>query len=113
MADYGFSSPAAARFPSMVVVSITNACDFSCTHCFYPRYVQFPGYHRNDMEMRVFRVIADEMGAYPGSILRLIAWGEPLCHPKLVDLIACASTAAGKCPVTLITNGYRMPPERS
>jgi pyruvate-formate lyase-activating enzyme len=113
MPAYDFPTPEAAHFPSMVVVAITNACDFACTHCFHPRYVQSPEYCHHDMEMPVFRKIVDEMSDHPGSILRLIAWGEPLCHPELVDAIAYAANTAPGCPVTLITNGYRMPPDRS
>lgn len=113
MPAYDFPTPAGERFPSMVVVSVTTACDFACTHCFHPKYTKSPGYRRHDMATPVFRKIVDEMADHPGSILRLIAWGEPLCHPKLVEFIAYAAGKARGCPVTLITNGYNMPPERS
>lgn len=113
MGTYDFPRPEAARYPSMIVVSVTNACDFACRHCFHPQYAQSPDYQRHDMEMDIFRKIVDETAGYPGSILRLIAWGEPLCHPGLVDFIAYAKDKAPRSPLTLITNGYHMPPDRS
>jgi pyruvate-formate lyase-activating enzyme len=106
-------SPEETPFPKMVVVSITNICDFACTHCYYPHYAKRPGYLRHTMEVGVFRRIADEMGAYPETALRFIAWGEPLLHPQAVELVHYARQAACRNPLTLITNGYWLTPDRS
>ena len=108
-----FPSPEDALFPKMVVVSITNVCDFVCTHCYYPRYVKQPGYRRHNMEVAVFRKIVEEMGSHPGSTLRFIAWGEPLLHPQVAEFAHYARQAASRNPLTLITNGYWLTPDSS
>lgn len=110
---YDFPAPEDALFPKMVVISITNVCNYVCTHCYYPRYVKQPGYHRHYMEMAVFRKIVDELGSHPGSTLRLIAWGEPLLHPQVVAFTQYAHQTAPRNPLTLITNGYRLTPDCS
>ncbi|MBU1178969.1 radical SAM protein [Patescibacteria group bacterium] len=110
---YDFPTPEGTMFPSMTVVSIINVCDFACTHCFYPQYVKQRGYSRHNMETAVFRKIADEMGQYPGSILRFIAWGEPLLHPKMIEFTQYANQVAPCSPISLITNGYWLKPDIS
>jgi pyruvate-formate lyase-activating enzyme len=109
----GFPTPEGADFPQMVVLSITNACEFSCRHCYFPAYVSSPAYRRRDMEIGVFRRIADEIGQYPHSILRFLAWGEPLLHPELAEFTRYARSVAPANPLTLITNGYWLTPDRS
>jgi uncharacterized Fe-S cluster-containing radical SAM superfamily protein len=99
-------APDGALFPKMVVIAITNVCDFACRHCYYPRYVKQPGHRRHHMEIEVFSKIVYEAGAHPGSILRLIARGEPLLHPRVVEFTHHARQAAPSNPLTLITNGY-------
>jgi len=105
---YDFRSKQQAEFPSMLVVAITNACQFECVHCFHPVYRRQPDYHRYDMPETMFRRIADELGHYSHSILRLIGWGEPMLHPRITDFVAYVRRVAPANPVTLITNGYHL-----
>ena len=63
------------------------------------------------METAVFRKIVEEIGQQRGPILRLIAWGEPLLHPRLVQMTRIARMAAPSTLLTLITNGYHMKPD--
>ena len=44
---YDFPLPEDALFPKMVVVSITNICDFACMHYYHPHYAKLPGYRRH------------------------------------------------------------------
>ncbi|MBU4260609.1 MAG: radical SAM protein [Proteobacteria bacterium] len=111
--QYDFFLAEDALFPKMVVVSITNICNYLCTQCFYPRYIKQPEYHRHDMVMAVFCRIADELGRHHSSILRFIAWGEPLLHPDVVEFMQYARRVAPGNLVTLITNGYWLTPDRS
>ena len=108
-----YPSAAGARFPSMVVISITNVCDYCCAHCYHRRYVKQPGYRPQYMERAVMEKIAREASDHPEAILRLIAWGEPLLHPEAVAFVRCARQAAPRNPLTLITNGYALTPARS
>ena len=113
MIPYEFPSPEDAFFPKMVVLSINNVCDFFCPHCYYPYYVDQPWYQRHDLEEEIFRKIADEVGQHPHSALRFIGWGEPLLHPKIVEFVQYARQTAPHNPLTLITNGYWLTPDRS
>lgn len=106
--SYGFRTINNSIFPQMVVVSTTNACNYQCSHCYFYKYVASPDYTRHDIDTSVFRKIVDEMGHYPHSTLRFIAWGEPLLHPKMIDLMTIARRAAPANKITLITNGYVM-----
>jgi pyruvate-formate lyase-activating enzyme len=111
--NYDFPNPETAQFPSMVAVSVTNLCNFRCVHCFHPTYVRQPQFRPQHMETTVFRRIADELGRYPHALLRFIAWGEPLMHPHLVELVGYARRAAPRKRLTLITSGYLLTPKRS
>lgn len=95
-----------SSFPSMVVVSVTNACNYRCTHCYHPAYSSGPDYHRVDMSREVIGRVAGEMSKSPNSVLRFIAWGEPLLHPRFAELLRSAREAAPLNKLTLITNGY-------
>lgn len=107
------SIPSVPEFPPMLVVSVTNACDYACVQCFHRIYRRQPGYARQDMPRKAFDKIVAELGEHPRAILRLIAWGEPLLHPRFVNLVEDARRNAPANPITLITNGYHLTPDRS
>ena len=52
----------------------------------------------------VFRRIADECGEY-GAVIRLSGGGEPMLHPKAVELMVYAKSRGAR--IGLITNGSR------
>ncbi len=108
-----FTSPANALFPSMVVLAITNICEFECGHCYHPLYRQQSDFRHCNMSKDIFHKIADELGRFPGSALRFLAWGEPLLHPQIVEFMQYAHCVAPHNPLTLITNGYWLTPEIS
>jgi hypothetical protein len=100
-------------FPPMVVVALTNACDYACVHCFHRIYVRQPDYVHQDMPFAIFQRIIAELRQHPGAALRLIAWGEPLLHPQLAEFVAHGRARAPENPITLITNGYHLTPSLS
>lgn len=102
---YDFPTLESAHFPLMVVVSLTNVCHYRCAHCFYPTYTKHPSFKRHDIEFNVFQKIAIEIGQYPHSNLRILAWGEPLFHPRIVDFVQLARNVMPRNKITLITNG--------
>ncbi|MCP4695273.1 MAG: radical SAM protein [Gammaproteobacteria bacterium] len=106
--NYSFPTPEGAGFPSMVVLAINNACNYRCIHCYYPTYIKQPDFHRHDMTPEVFRKIADEIGLHPHANLRLIGWGEPLFHPRLIEYTGYVRNVARHNKITLITNGCRL-----
>ncbi len=100
-------------FPSMVVVSINNTCNYACPHCYYPAYVERNDYSVQNMGETVFRRIADEVSQHPRTALRLIGWGEPLLHPNIIQFVEYMHGVGPENAITLITNGYLLTPDRS
>ncbi|KAF0235162.1 MAG: radical SAM family [Desulfovibrionaceae bacterium] len=100
----------AEDFPMMVVLSFIYVCNAQCPNCPY-----------NNSEIRtsykdalfmpddLFKRIADECGQY-GSMLRVSGGGEPMLHPRAVELIEYAKAKGAK--VGLITNGSRFTEEQ-
>jgi len=63
------------------------------------------------MQQSVFEKIVNEMAAYPASLLRICAWGEPCLHEKLVDFVGYAYSRNVK--TVLLSNGYPLNSELS
>jgi radical SAM protein with 4Fe4S-binding SPASM domain len=95
--------PEASAFPMMLVLSFVYPCNAECPHCPYTNsnirdsYKDVPY-----MPEAIFKKIADESGPY-GAYLRISGGGEPMLHPKAVELLTYAKKVG--CKVGLITNG--------
>ncbi|HQO59091.1 MAG TPA: radical SAM/SPASM domain-containing protein [Candidatus Omnitrophota bacterium] len=102
----------AGPFPPMVVVEITNVCNLQCIHCPFCYISKEPGYQPRHMAWPLYTKIVDEVAGHPGTIFRLLCDGEPLCHPRFIDMIRYAKTQ-GLSPVNFITNGLLMDGDRA
>lgn len=108
---YGLRTGAEA-FPLMVVLSIIYPCNYGCPMCPYTegnselrRY-----YHEHDGDLlpeALWNKIADEAGPH-GAWLRCTGGGEPLLHPRLVDMIEYGKARGAR--VWLNTNGSMFGP---
>ena len=100
--EYGLR-PEAAEFPMMLVLSFVYPCNAECPHCPYTNsnirdtYKDAPY-----MSEEIFKKIADELGPH-GAYLRISGGGEPMLHPKAVELLTYAKQVG--CKIGLITNG--------
>ena len=95
------------KFPSVVLVDLTNVCNLSCVHCAQPLMRKSEGYQARMMSLDVFKKIADEMAQHPGSLLRIIGDGEPLIVPELSDMIEYAKTQGVK-GIGITTAGFHL-----
>ena len=80
-------------------IQITSRCNLRCPLCTKQSFAS--DWVEGDMEMAVFRAAA---AAFPH--LRQVyidAWGEPLIHPRLWEMVAMARAAG--CSVGITTNG--------
>ncbi len=102
--NYGFADDAGAAFPPMTHVVITNACNLVCAHCAYASIKERDDYKPSYLDWDVFTRLADEIAAHPGAILRFTCDGEPMLHPRFLDMVAYAKKL-GLRPTTLNTNG--------
>jgi len=101
---YGFISKEHAVFPPMVVMEITNVCNLKCIHCPYVLISKDKNYKPAHMSWEVFTKIVDEVSAYKGIIFRLLSDGEPMMHPRFLDMVSFAKLK-GIEPLNFITNG--------
>jgi radical SAM protein with 4Fe4S-binding SPASM domain len=62
----------------------TNACNLRCIMC--PTGLQMAERKKGFLEYDLFRQIVDEMAPHV-SATTLHIWGEPLLHPRIVDMI--------------------------
>lgn len=97
--------PEAQEFPMMCVLSFIYVCNAQCPNCPYTNssirsdYIDTPFMSEN-----TFKIIADQCGEY-GAWVRLSGGGEPMLHPKAVELMEYAKKVGAK--VGLITNGSK------
>lgn len=104
---YGFAKPWHRQFPPMLVVSITNVCNLRCTHCYYSKFIKLPEYKPSMFPWNLWEKICEETGAWPGVILNFGTDGEPLCHPRLIQMLELARKYR-IYPINITTNGVLM-----
>src|SRR4030043_2307856 len=108
--SYGIR-PEAQEFPMMCVLSFTYVCNARCPNCPYTNSKIRSDYKdRPFMHEDTFRIIADQCGEY-GAWVRISGGGEPMLHPKAVELMEYAKRVGAK--VGLITNGSLFSTESS
>ena len=81
-------------------IEITNACNFSCTFCPYPKMDRKKGV----MDFDLFKRVADEVSEKeicPWICLHLM--GEPTLHPQFFEMVRYLNKK--NLHVSLITNG--------
>jgi radical SAM protein with 4Fe4S-binding SPASM domain len=87
----------------MCVISLVYVCNARCPNCPYTNSSIRKEYRdRLYMGEETFRLIADECGP-EGAWIRISGGGEPLMHPRAVELVEYAKRGGAK--VGLITNG--------
>lgn len=106
-APYVFSQPWHRQFPPMLVVSITNVCNLKCTHCYYSKFITLPDYHANMLSFDLWQKICDETSTWAGVIMNFGTDGEPLLHPRFLDMLRYARQKA-IFPINITTNGLLM-----
>lgn len=97
--------PEAQEFPMMCVLSFIYVCNAKCPNCPYTNSKIRADYRdRPFMNEDIFKIIADQCGEY-GAWVRMSGGGEPMLHPKAVELMEYAKKVGAK--VGLITNGSK------
>jgi MoaA/NifB/PqqE/SkfB family radical SAM enzyme len=103
----------AEEFPLMVVISIIYPCNFGCPNCPYTDINspirKFYHEHKGDLlPVELWTRMADECGAH-GAWMRCTGGGEPMLHPKMVEMIEYARSQGAH--VWMNTNGSRFGPD--
>jgi len=86
------------EFPFLVDVELTNNCNLKCLFCGQQTMQREKGF----MNEETFKKIINECSEYNTSI-RLIRWGEPFLHEKIIDF--CKYIKEKNLLVHITTNG--------
>jgi len=96
--------------PHLHQIEPTNACPYACAMCIRPRRMRRPvGF----MDLALFRRVMAEVAGFSADArareIELFHFGESLLHPRLPEMVACAS-GLGLNPV-LSVNPPQLDPE--
>lgn len=90
------------QFPTHLFIESTRACNLGCTCC--PRKLHSS--QTGHMNYQTFTKIVDEASAYGVRNFSLHMLGEPLLHPKIMDMIRYIKKSNDHHSVLLTSNGY-------
>ena len=91
-----------------VDIEVTNTCNLACPICIR-RYWNAPMGH---MAIATYaKIMTDLHGITPRPTVFLGGYGEPLCHPEIVDFVGMAKAIGAR--VEMITNGTLLTKELS
>lgn len=99
--------------PPMIILDITNACNLRCIHCPHAEIQSRADFRPTHLPYEHFERVLIELEAHDQPcLLRFVGDGEPLLHPKLLDMVEQAK-ARCRCVVNLTSNGTLLTPGRS
>jgi MoaA/NifB/PqqE/SkfB family radical SAM enzyme len=111
---YGFYDRLTEKFPSQVIVDITEVCNLACIHCPHPEFKKSLHYGGRYLEQELNKKLVDEVKKFGQGFTQYIRYsseGEPLLHPDAYEMIEYAVSHSGVF-VTLTTNGTIMNEKR-
>lgn len=106
--NYVLQNPRPLAYPERMYLESTNACNLRCIMC--PIGRQVDEREKGFMEWDLFRAIVDEMAPHVRTTT-LHIWGEPLLHPRIVDMIAYCHDHGLHAEIS--TNAVLLTPEMS
>jgi len=100
------------KYPMMIILDLTNVCNFECPHCPQPAMASKPGYRASYLDFDAYTRIIDEIADTDVRFIRFTGNGEPLLHKRFLDMIAYAKEKT-TIPLVLTTNGSLLDADRS
>lgn len=91
-------------FPKHLLIETTSVCNLRCQFCSREEHLKEQGH----MDFSLFRKIIDEAAEYGPRSFSLHLFGEPLLHPRIVDMVAYIKERRKENSVLLTTNGVKM-----
>lgn len=100
--------------PFVCHIEVTNICNFRCKLCASVDNPEMDKKEKGFMEYDLFCKIIDDLCAFEGvKQIFFHIMGEPLMHPRIVDMIAYAKKKNVTERLILVTNGAKLTPELS
>lgn len=102
-ASYKLGREHAPTFPDRVYIESTNVCNLRCIMC--PTGLHLDTRPKGFMEWSLYTAIVNEVAPFAEAVV-LHSWGEPLLHPRVVEMIEYAKQR--NLWVELSTNATRL-----
>jgi pyruvate-formate lyase-activating enzyme len=106
--NYALKNPRPLAYPDRMYLESTNACNLRCIMC--PTGCGLAQRKKGYLDFDLFRQVVDEMAPHV-SMTTLHIWGEPLLHPRIVDMIAYCHAHGLSAEIS--TNGVLLTPDMS
>jgi len=92
------------QYPTMIILDVTNVCNFECPHCPQPAMAAQANYRASYLDYDNYTRIIDEIANTQVKFVRFTGDGEPMLHKRFLDMIAYAKKMTN-IPLVLTTNG--------
>jgi hypothetical protein len=89
-------------FPFFINIEPTNRCQLDCVFCSR----QLSNRPLGDLDVSLAAAIFKEAGRHDGAAVRFTGWGEPLLHPRILDLASLAKQEGLR--LKIYTNGQSL-----
>lgn len=86
------------KFPFLIDIELTNHCNLKCIFCGQQTMERTKGF----MDEKIFKKVIDECAIHSTPV-RLIRWGEPFIHPKIIEF--CKYVKEKNLLLHITTNG--------
>lgn len=97
----------AGEAPLNLLVEVSSLCNLRCIMC-SDRFNTRP---RGNMDMKFFERIIDEAAELRIPSIKLSYAGEPLMHPRFLDMLEMACSTGAD--VSFLTNGLQLTPDKA
>lgn len=101
---FGYETEAGEKFPRYIMYDVNNVCNARCPFCPQSDIARSDAFDPQHIAWEVFEKTIHETAQYPVELVRFTGDGEPLLHPRMMDMIALAKDL-GVANVNLTTNG--------
>jgi MoaA/NifB/PqqE/SkfB family radical SAM enzyme len=108
-----WSRESAYTGPFAVTIDVTRRCNLRCAGCTYSPQLERRAVHDSsvdDFDLDMFADLCRELRAMGTHSMIFCGQGEPLLHPRLLDLVRLAKVAEFR--TVLITNGTLLDEEK-
>jgi tungsten cofactor oxidoreducase radical SAM maturase len=87
--------------PEELMMELTTKCNYDCIYCFRRRLINEK---LGDMDYKLALKVIDEASSIGVKKISFSGWGEPLIHPRVLDILSYAKKKG--LTILLNTNGY-------
>lgn len=113
---YGFIEHLKEKFPSQIMVDVTEYCNLKCVHCPHPTFVRSEHFNGSQLKKSIHKKLIDEIkkdGLEFCQYLRYTSNGEPLIHKDFISMVEYAGKTIPSVPINVTTNGVLLNNERA